>query len=193
MNRRLRVCLPVTAALAVLINCRGGSGTAESAAPAPVRAAGEFHLTSPAFTPDGAIPVRHTCDGQDLSPALHWTNPPPGTAAFALVCHDPDAPAGDWVHWLIYNLPDTMRALPEGVPPDPEPGWGSLQGRNDFGRLGYGGPCPPPGKPHRYHFVLYALKSRDYIVKPAMTRDEFIAVIRDHIIAQTELVGTYGR
>jgi len=114
-------------------------------------------LTSPDVRHGEAVPISHTCDGEDLSPALAWTGVPVETRAFALVCDDPDAPRGTWVHWLLYNLPADAVELAAGVPPVPELPSGARQGLNDFGKVGYGGPCPPPGKPHRYFFRLHAL------------------------------------
>src|SRR3989304_2756237 len=116
-----------------------------------------IQLTSSAFTDGSPIPARHTCDGPDVSPMLKWSGAPAGTKSFALICDDPDAPAGTWVHWVIYGIPPDTTDLPEGVPPDETLPDGSRQGKNDFGRIGYGGPCPPPGKPHRYYFKIYAL------------------------------------
>src|SRR6266571_781380 len=120
-----------------------------------------FSLTSTAFKEGTAIPVKHTCDGADVSPPLAWSGAPPGTAAFALIADDPDAPAGTWVHWVLYDIAPTLSAIPENVAKVEtlkELG-GAAQGKNDFRRLGYGGPCPPPGKPHRYFFKLYALNA----------------------------------
>src|SRR5438046_3792505 len=116
-----------------------------------------FEPGSRAFKAGETIPRKHTRDGQDLSPALAWTAPPPGTKSFALVCDDPDAPAGTWVHWVLYGVPASATSLPEGVRPAPTLDDGSRQGTNDFRRTGYGGPCPPRGAPHRYSFRLYAL------------------------------------
>src|ERR1017187_5501305 len=109
-----------------------------------------FALTTTAFADGGGIPKKYTCDGADVSPALNWNDAPAGTQSFALIADDPDAPAGTWVHWVIYDLPASARGLPEGVPKQEIVQGGGYQGRNDFGRIGYGGPCPPPGSPHRY-------------------------------------------
>src|SRR5262249_53288368 len=107
-----------------------------------------FTITSTAFHEGAAVPAKHTADGANQSPPLAWTDPPAGAAGFALVCEDPDAPRGTWIHWVLFNLPADLRGLPEG-------GTAGAQGVNDFGKLGYGGPAPPPGKPHRYFFKLY--------------------------------------
>jgi len=116
----------------------------------PGGSAMSFQITSTAFQPGGDIPRKYTCEGPDVSPALSWTDPPAGTQSFALISDDPDAPVGTWVHWVAYDLPASARQLPERVPKaDTIPG-GGVQGQNDFRKTGYGGPCPPPGKPHRY-------------------------------------------
>src|SRR5437762_5855558 len=112
----------------------------------------KIELTSPAFREDETIPKKHTGDGEDLSPALAWSGAPAGTKSFALICDDPDAPRGTWVHWVLYNLPATLAALPEDIPKTAalrELG-GAWQGLNSGKRTGYSGPCPPPGGPHRY-------------------------------------------
>jgi Raf kinase inhibitor-like YbhB/YbcL family protein len=151
-----------------------------------------FELTSTAFTDGGGIPKKHTCDGADVSPALNWENAPAGTQSFALIADDPDAPVGTWTHWVIWNIPAKTTALPEGVPKAGESSDGTHQGRNDFKRVGYGGPCPPPGKPHRYFFKLYALDTK-LDVKDGASRGELERAIKGHVLSQTELMGTYGR
>jgi len=151
-----------------------------------------FSMHSGAFKPGGTIPKEFTADGRDVSPALSWENPPAGSQSFALVCDDPDAPVGTWVHWVLWNIPATAKGLPQGVQtvqvlPD-----GSAQGRNDFGRIGYGGPSPPRGKPHRYFFRLYALSAK--LSLPAgSTRKQLDAAMAGRILASVELIGTYGR
>jgi hypothetical protein len=151
-----------------------------------------FELTSSSFQPGSAIPRQHACDGADVSPALAWSDPPPGTASFALVCDDPDAPVGTWVHWVLYEVPATTRQLPEGVPPEPLLKDGSRQGTNDFKKIGYGGPCPPPGKPHRYFFKLYALDA-NLRLAPGLTKAALLKAMEGHVKGQTELVGKYAR
>jgi len=151
-------------------------------------------LTSGAFTGGGAIPARHGCDGANLSPALAWSGAPAGTVAFALIVDDPDAPAGTWVHWVLFNLPGTLAALPEGVPGNerlPALG-GALQGRNDFHRVGYGGPCPPPGRAHHYYFRLYALNAALSLAAGA-SRQEVDRAMHGHVLTETTLMGTYAR
>jgi hypothetical protein len=151
-----------------------------------------FELTSSAFTAGETIPRRHTCDGADVSPPLAWTEAPAGTATFALVCDDPDAPAGTWVHWVLYDLPATVRQLAEGVPPEPLLKGGGRQGTNDFRRTGYGGPCPPRGAPHRYYFRLYALDTALGLA-PGATKEALLKAMAGHVKGQAELVGRYGR
>ncbi|MBI4342190.1 MAG: YbhB/YbcL family Raf kinase inhibitor-like protein [Candidatus Omnitrophica bacterium] len=150
-----------------------------------------FALTSPAFAQGQPIPARYTCDGEDVSPPLAWTEPPAGTQSFALISDDPDAPAGTWVHWVLYNLPVDARTLSEGVPPTPELPDGARQGVTDFQRPGYGGPCPPGGT-HRYFFKLYALKSR-LELPPRATKVQLEAAMQGCILGMTELMGTYRR
>jgi Raf kinase inhibitor-like YbhB/YbcL family protein len=154
--------------------------------------AGAFELHSPAFSPGGEIPVRHTCDGPDVSPPLRWSDPPPNTRGFALVLDDPDAPGGTFGHWVLYGLPATLRDLPEGVPPQAlAPNIGT-QGTNDFGSLGYGGPCPPPEPPHRYVFTLFALDA-ELVLSPGLTKSQVLRAIAGRVVAQAELVGRFGR
>ncbi|MGD0992501.1 MAG: YbhB/YbcL family Raf kinase inhibitor-like protein [Gemmatimonadales bacterium] len=151
-------------------------------------------LTTGAFAAGGPIPSQYTCDGADVSPALAWSGAPPGTAAFALIADDPDAPAGTWVHWVLFNLPGGVTALPEGVPKTEAPAalGHALQGRNDFKRIGYGGPCPPPGKAHRYFFKLYALGAA-LPLKAGATKQDVERAMRGHVLAETSLMGTYAR
>jgi Raf kinase inhibitor-like YbhB/YbcL family protein len=151
-----------------------------------------FALNTTAFAAGGAIPKKYTCDAADVSPALQWNDAPAGTESFALIADDPDAPVGTWTHWVIWNIPAKATALPEGVPKAGESGDGALQGKNDFKRIGYGGPCPPPGKPHRYFFKLYALDAK-LDLKAGAGRSELERAIKNHVLAQTELMGTYGR
>jgi Raf kinase inhibitor-like YbhB/YbcL family protein len=154
--------------------------------------AGAFELTSPAFANGAGVPVRHTCDGADVSPALAWKDAPAGAKAFALVCEDPDAPAGTWTHWVAYDLPAGRRDLPEGVPHDQTLADGSRQGMNDFRKLGYGGPCPPPGPAHRYVFKLFALDAPTGL-EPGATRQQLLQAIARHTVGTAELTGTYRR
>ena len=160
-----------------------------SAARDPV---GTLEFKTTAFHPGGAIPTQFTCSGADISPALSWNQPPPRTRSFVLIVDDPDAPAGTWVHWVVYNLPSSARQLPEGVPLGDAVAGGGKQGVNDFPHNGYGGPCPPPGKPHRYFFRLYALDTVLNLSAPVHRKDVDAAMI-GHVLAQAELMGTFAR
>jgi Raf kinase inhibitor-like YbhB/YbcL family protein len=151
-----------------------------------------MEIKSPSFDQGRTIPRRHTCDGPDLSPALKWSGVPDNAKALALISDDPDAPVGTWVHWVLYDLPGETRSLPEGVPTTETLPRGGAQGRNDFGRIGYGGPCPPPGRPHRYFFKLYALDAR-VNMPPGATKEALLKAMRGHVLAEAELMGTYGR
>lgn len=151
-----------------------------------------LELRSSAFIASGTIPRKHTCDGADLSPALEWTGVPEGARTLALICDDPDAPVGTWVHWVLYNLPADVTRLPEGIPSTETIEQGASQGVNDFGRIGYGGPCPPPGKPHRYFFRLYALDAK-VALSPGAKKKDLLKAMKNHVLEQTELMGTYGR
>ena len=149
-------------------------------------------LKSPAFNHEGDIPNKHTCSDVDVSPALSWSEPPAGTRSFCLIMDDPDAPGRVWVHWVIYNIPAQSRAFAEGVPKDAELKDGTRQGLNDFSRTGYGGPCPPPGGPHRYYFKLYALDI-SLSLPPRATKADVEKAMKGHILAQAQLMGRYKR
>lgn len=151
-----------------------------------------FLLESAAFQRGSAIPRKHTCDGADVSPALRWSEAPPGTKSFALICDDPDAPVGTWVHWVIYGIPASSTGLGEGVPPSHSLADGSKQGTNDFRKIGYGGPCPPRGKPHRYFFKFYALGA-DPAVGSGASKEQLLKAMEGKVLGQAEVVGTYGR
>lgn len=153
---------------------------------------GKLELKTAAFRPGGTIPATFTCSGADVSPELSWNQPPLRTQTFVLIVDDPDAPAGTWVHWVVYNLPASLRQLPEHVPPGSSIAGGGEQGLNDFPKAGYGGPCPPPGKPHRYFFRLYALDKKLDLQGP-VRRQEVDAAMQGHILAQAELMGRFGR
>jgi len=151
-----------------------------------------FELTSSAFEAEETIPDRYTCEGADVSPPLSWRDAPGGTESFALLCEDPDAPGGTFTHWLLYGIPSTKDGLPEGVENDPHLSWGAAQGRNDFGNIGYGGPCPPMGSAHRYYFRLYALDEA-LDLPPGASRHQLLSRVEDHALARTGLMGRYGR
>ena len=151
-----------------------------------------FEIASTAFSNGGMIPKKFTCDGPDVSPPLRWTGALAATQSFALIMHDPDAPVGIWVHWVLYNLPPNTTELPEGVEKQEQLANGATQGRNDFRRIGYGGPCPPPGMPHRYYFKLYALDTK-LSLKAGATNPELERAIKSHVLGESEVVGRYGR
>ena len=150
-----------------------------------------FALSCPVIADGAAIPAAYTCEGRDVSPALAWAEPPAGTQSFALISDDPDAPGKTWVHWVVYNLPASTRKLPEAFPAKPELPDGTRQGTTDFGRTGYGGPCPPSGT-HRYYFKLYALDTT-LALPPGATKRQVEAAMQNHILAQAQLMGTYRR
>lgn len=151
-----------------------------------------FPLTVAAFENGQPIPVRFTCDADNLSPAIAWSDAPAGTKSFALIMDDPDAPLGTFTHWVLYNLPAGLSSLDEGLPATEDPGGGYAQGRNGFGRAGYGGPCPPRGQTHRYYFTLYALD-----LEPVLPRGLDAAglqkAIAGHVLAKAQWMGTYSR
>ena len=151
-----------------------------------------LEIRSPAFEHNKYIPAKYTCQGEDISPALTWNTPPKGTKSFAIINDDPDAPMGTWIHWVIYDLEPSLKGLPENVPKDEVLGNGGKQGMTDFGVVGYGGPCPPPGKPHRYFFKIYALDKKLGIPAGA-TKEELLQAMSGHILEENELIGLYKR
>jgi len=151
-----------------------------------------IEIRSTAFPQGGAIPVKHTCDGEDLSPALAWTGAPTGTKSYALVCGDPDAPGGTWVHWFLFNIPGNAKGLAEGVPEGATMVNGARHGANSWGNMAYGGPCPPPGPAHHYHFKLYALDDV-LVLEPGAEKEALLAMMEGHVLATGEVVGTYAR
>lgn len=148
-------------------------------------------VRSSAFAEGDKIPSDFTCDGADRSPPIEWANVPANAQSLAVIVDDPDAPAGDWVHWLLYDLPPALMRLPEGIPKEGKLSGGGFQGRTDFGSLGYGGPCPPRGT-HRYFFKVYALDAMLHL-KPGVTKKELLQAMQGHILAEGQLMGTYAR
>ena len=151
-------------------------------------------LTSTALAHGGQIPSKYTCDGQDVSPPLAWSGVPPVAKSLVLIVDDPDAPDPaapkmTWVHWVLYNIPPSASSLPEAARQLPA---GTLEGMNDWKRTGYGGPCPPPGKPHRYFFKIYALDTK-IVMKSGATKRDLESAMEKHILAQGQLMGTYKR
>jgi Raf kinase inhibitor-like YbhB/YbcL family protein len=150
-------------------------------------------LTSSAFAEGAAIPEEYTCQGKDISPPLKWSGVPSESKTLALIMDDPDAPMGTWVHWVLYDLAPSMTDLPEGFSAKEHIAAGSgKEGLNDFKRLGYGGPCPPAGKPHRYFFKLYALDTT-LDLKPGAKKKDLERAMEKHILAQGQLMATYKR
>ena len=148
-------------------------------------------ITSSAFTEGSMIPKRYTCDAEDVSPDLTWTGVPEGTKSLALICDDPDAPMGTWVHWVLFNLPPDINGLHAEIPPEKTLKNGARHGQNDFRKFGYGGPCPPGGT-HRYFFKLYAL---DTVInlESGITKAQLLEAMEGHILAEGQLMGKYKR
>jgi len=174
---RYAMCLAVTL---VLVTVQGGGASMA------------LTLSSSAFASGGAIPKQFTCDAANLSPALDWNSAPAGTKALALMVDDPDAPVGTWVHWVVYDLPADATGLAQGMPADETLKNGAKQGVNDFRKVGYGGPCPPAGRPHRYVFKLYALDASTGL-QPRATKADVFKAIQGHVLAEAQLIGTYQR
>jgi Raf kinase inhibitor-like YbhB/YbcL family protein len=150
----------------------------------------EFKLISAAFAQGGTIPKLHTCEGADLSPALEWSGEPAGTQSFAVIADDPDAPVGTWNHWLLYDIPASIHALAQGF----KSGQVGESGVNDFGRLGYGGPCPPKGHgPHRYFFRLFAVNAMSLELAAGAIRSDLDRALRGRVLAEAQYMGRYER
>ena len=153
-----------------------------------------FELSSPAFQDGGTIPRDYTCDGSDKNPRLEWRGAPSGTRSYALIMYDPDAPAGTFIHWVIYDIPASLTSLPEGVPKQAEVRGVGLQGVNDFGEVGYGGPCPPRRHgPHRYYFALHALSVDSLGLKGRVTADSLLSAMKGKVLGYAILMGRYSR
>jgi Raf kinase inhibitor-like YbhB/YbcL family protein len=188
-NLRAAFCGIVVVALAMAACSRAADPGSASEPKGETMA---IKLTSVAFEEGMPIPPKHTGQGDDVSPALQWTGVPAGAKSLALICDDPDAPAGTWVHWVIWNIPPEAAGLPEAVPQKVELPDGSKQGMNDFRQTGYGGPMPPAGKAHRYFFKVYALDIRPDL-KPGTTKDKLLDAMKGHLLAEGQLMGTYQR
>jgi Raf kinase inhibitor-like YbhB/YbcL family protein len=156
----------------------------------------ELKVSSPAFAAGAYIPAKHACGGADVSPELRWEGAPAGTVSFAVIMDDPDAPPGTWVHWVLFNIPGAAKGLPEGVDKVEELSDGSRHGAcwgvDEFSRTGYYGPCPPPGKPHRYFFKVYALDRR-LDLKAGADKTALLKAMKGHILAAGEIMGLYRR
>lgn len=164
------------------------TGSAQGKGPAH----SNFRVESAAFKEGSLIPTRFTCQGENVSPPLSWIDPPAGVRSFALIVEDPDAPAGTWTHWVVYNLPAQARAMDANTPKQDELPNGGLQGKNSFGSVGYGGPCPPAGKAHRYFFRLYAL---DVVLglQAGADKSEVLAAMKGHVMGEAQLMGLFKR
>jgi len=150
-----------------------------------------LEISSQAFLEGEMIPTRYTCDGPDVSPELSWSGVPEAAKSLALICDDPDAPMGTWVHWVLFNIPPSANGLTAEIPSDASLANGARHGTNDFRRLGYGGPCPPGGT-HRYFFKLYALDA-EFNLESGITKAELLEAMQGHILAEGQLMGTYQR
>jgi len=148
-----------------------------------------FKLFSNAFTEGAWIPALHSCQGADVSPSLEWSGGPSETLSYALIVEDPDAPAGTWCHWLLYDLGAKLQGLAQGY----KPATLGVSGTNDFGKLGYGGPCPPKGRPHRYFFKLHALDVHTLGLPAGVNRAELLKAIQGHVLAETQYMGRFER
>ena len=149
-----------------------------------------MEITSASFQDGETIPTRYSCDGQDISPALSWSGVPEGTQSLGLKVVDPDAPGGPFTHWVIFNIPADTTELGEAIPTSAQLPSGARQGSNDFGTIGYGGPCPPAGTPHHYHFILYAL-DQTLDISAGASKAQVLNALQGHILDQAEIVGTY--
>jgi Raf kinase inhibitor-like YbhB/YbcL family protein len=148
-----------------------------------------LHLFSDSFAEGGWIPDLHSCQGADLSPSLEWSGEPEGVRSFALLVEDPDAPSGTFCHWLVYDIPPTVHNLAQGL----KPGSVGVSGANDFGRSGYGGPCPPKGSPHRYYFRLFALDINTLGLRPGIRRGALLQAMKGRILAEAQCMGRFQR
>lgn len=150
-----------------------------------------MQITSVAFKDGEDIPQKYTCDGDDVSPPLEWSATPEETKTLTIICDDPDAPMGTWVHWVVFNIPGDMVGLPESIPPERKMDNGAIQGMNDFKKIGYGGPCPPSGT-HRYFFKIYALDAELDLAFGA-TKSHVLLSMEGHVLDEAHLMGTYRR
>ena len=148
-------------------------------------------ITSSAFNEGAMIPEKYTCDGPNISPPLKWSDAPEETKSFAIICEDPDAPSGIWVHWVLFNLPVNVKELPENIPAIGKLSNGAKQGKNDFGKIGYGGPCPPGGT-HRYFFQVYAL-TKELDLEAGISKSELISAMEGNILSEGQIMGKYQR
>ena len=190
-SRVLLIPLLILALVAATAACGGGEEEAETVQPPKEWTVMTFTVSSPAFQQGQRIPAKYTCDGEDISPPLQWSDVPEGTTSFALIMDDPDAVGGTWVHWVLFNIPANANSLDEAVPPDAELTDGSRHGKNSWGSPGYGGPCPPSGT-HRYVFNLYALdKMLD--LPTGSSAEQVTEAMEGHKLAAGVVMGVYSR
>jgi Raf kinase inhibitor-like YbhB/YbcL family protein len=191
MRRMFFCCLLLTSILLAACSSSAASTPSTIILEPTTDAPMSIQLTSSAFTHEGSIPAQYTCAGGDISPALTWSDPPADTQSFALIMDDPDAPAGTWVHWVLFNIPASSRGLTEGLPSQGTLPDGSIHGNNNAGNPGYNGPCPPSGT-HRYFFKLYALDEMLGLSSGA-DKGELLKAMEGHALAQGQLMGTFSR
>lgn len=153
----------------------------------------DIKIYSSAFKDGNFIPSKYSCEGANISPQLHWNNTLKDVKSFAIIMDDPDAPGGDFVHWVIYNIPGNLKELHEDVTPSRNINEEVMFGTNDFGRIGYGGPCPPSGKPHRYFITIYALDTILHHLESGATKQQLVKAMTGHILAEGKLMGKYQR
>jgi Raf kinase inhibitor-like YbhB/YbcL family protein len=189
--RRISVITILVLFLLLFLSCAGRQQQLPQPASPQKQAQAEIKLTSSAFKNGEPIPRTYTCDGVNVSPPLEWSGVPRTAKTIAIVCDDPDAPGGTWAHWALYNLPADNIGLVENTLATETLRAGGFQGKNDFGKIGYGGPCPPSGT-HRYFFKIYALDS-ELPLKAGATKAELMKAMDDHVVLQGQLIGTYRR
>lgn len=188
MEKHLRFGLWALLILSALAACQGQ----EPEQPREEERTAILQVSSDAFDDGTTIPQRYTCDGEDLSPALLWSEPPAGTQSLVLICDDPDAPMRTWDHWVLFNIPVTTRSLPEGMPADTSIPGAGVHGSNSWRQLGYGGPCPPQGAAHRYYFKLYALDT-SLDLDAGASKSDVEKAMKGHVLADGQLMGRYSR
>jgi Raf kinase inhibitor-like YbhB/YbcL family protein len=186
-----RVSFLLSLVLLMFLGCARPEPGGTQSSPTPNQDKPEIKLTSTAFKEGESIPRAYTCDGVSVSPPLEWSGVPKTAKTIAIVADDPDAPGGTWVHWVLYNLPAANIGLVENLAATENLTAGGFQGKNDFGKVGFGGPCPPSGT-HRYFFRIYALDS-ELPLKAGATKAELIKAMEGHTVGQGQLMGTYRR
>jgi len=189
--RSISIAIVLTLFLLLFLSCAGRQQQLAQPANPQKQTQAEIKLTSSAFKDGEPIPRTYTCDGVNVSPPLEWSGAPGTAKTIAIVCDDPDAPGGTWVHWILYNLPADNIGLVENAPASETLKAGGFQGKNDFGKIGYGGPCPPSGT-HRYFFKIFALDS-ELPLKAGATKAELMKAMAGHTLVQGQLIGTYRR